>query len=205
MRLAVINYRAGNLASVSKALAAVGAEFSIVQHASELEGASGLVIPGVGHFDATAVLDGEWRHQVTRAIADHVPILGICLGMHWLFEGSDEAPLRRGLSVFSGRCARLTGEVKIPHVGWNALERTAKPSRLLADVPASPYAYFTHAYAAIGADDAVASTTHGLTFTSVVERDLVFGTQFHPEKSGALGRQILDRFAGIVREAAVRC
>jgi glutamine amidotransferase len=205
VRIAVIDYRAGNLASVAKALAAVGAEFDIVQRPAELSGASGVVIPGVGHFEATKTLDEEWRSRIAHAIRSRIPVLGICLGMHWLFEGSDEAPLRHGLGVFSGRCARLTGPVKIPHVGWNALQTTAKSSRLLSGLPVAPFAYFTHAYAAIDVEDAVASTTHGVPFTSVVERDLVFGTQFHPEKSGATGRQILASFVRIVEEADGRC
>lgn len=205
MKLAVIDYGAGNLASVAKAFAAVGAEFSVVQHSAGLRGTSGLVIPGVGHFDATAALDEEWRAAIALALAKGIPVLGICLGMHWLFEGSEEAPGRRGLGVFAGRCVRLTGNVKVPHVGWNALETTTRPSRLLSGLPVSPYAYFTHAYAVVDAQDAVASTTHGQSFASVVERELVFGAQFHPEKSGETGRRILSRFASIVREVDARC
>ena len=174
--------------------------------ASELREASAIIVPGVGHFGATRVLDDAWR----GAIRDHVgrgrPLLGICLGLQWLFEGSDEAPDLPGLGLLEGRCFLLgehagTERLKVPHVGWNALSRR-RPSTLLAGLPDGAQAYFTHSYAAPPTADCVASTEHGVAFASVVERGLVFGAQFHPEKSGDVGLQMLRTFVGLARQEA---
>src|SRR6185369_2558754 len=125
-----------------------------------------------------------------------------CVGMQWLFQGSDEAPGVAGLGVMPGRISRLDGNadqrLKVPHVGWNALTFT-QPARLLAGLAAGSQVYFTHSYAAPVTADCVASTTHANTFSSVVERDNIFGVQFHPEKSGDVGLQILRNFLEIVR------
>jgi glutamine amidotransferase len=211
--VAVVDYRAGNLTSVVKALSAAGASARVVTRSAGLTGAHAIVVPGVGHFGATSVLDAEDRRVIGRCVQAGVPLLGICLGMQWLFEGSDEAPDLPGLGVFAGRCTSLrkrTSEVlKIPHVGWNTLEATGRPSRILESLPAGVTAYFTHSYVAPDGDGTVARTTHGVTFASVVERQdergSVFGTQFHPEKSGAAGMQILRRFLEVAREANVQC
>jgi glutamine amidotransferase len=198
--LALIDYGAGNLTSVVKGFTAAGAEVRVATSPDDLAGASGLVIPGVGHFDATRALDEPWRRAVRDRLEAGVPLLGICLGMQWLFEGSDEAPDVPGLGVFRGRCFRLPDLLKVPHVGWNTLEIQDPASRLLHDVPAGAMAYFTHSYAAPGAG-AAAVTTHGVPFASAVERGRVFGTQFHPEKSGSAGLRMLANFVGIVAEA----
>jgi glutamine amidotransferase len=139
---------------------------------------------------------------VLNAIARRVPVLGICLGMQWLFEGSDEAPDVAGLGLFPGHCFRLGTRdraLKVPHVGWNALERTARPSRLLDGVPPDATGYFTHAFAPPIVDDATATTQHGDAFTAVVERDRVFGVQWHPEKSGATGLRVVRNFLDAAR------
>ena len=212
MIVAIVDYRAGNLSSVVKALAAAGATPKVVTRTGGLTGAHAIVVPGVGHFDATRVLDDDDRRVIDGHVQAGVPLLGICLGMQWLFEGSDEAPSLRGLGVFTGRCTRIGREdekrtevLKIPHVGWNTLEATGRPSRLLDGLPAGVTAYFTHSYAAPDGEGAVARTTHGTTFASVVERARVFGTQFHPEKSGAVGLEMLRRFVEVAREANVQC
>jgi glutamine amidotransferase len=171
----------------------------------DLGGANAIVIPGVGHFDATAAIKDSERSIIGQCVREGVPVLGICLGMQWLFEGSEEAPNVPGLGVLPGLCTRLTGEVKVPHVGWNTIDRTGRPTRLLKGLPLNSSTYFTHSYAAPITDAAVARTTHGITFASVVETGRVFGTQFHPEKSGAVGIQILSSFVAIAREANVRC
>jgi glutamine amidotransferase len=121
------------------------------------------------------------------------PLLGICLGLQWLFEGSDEAPEVVGLGVLPGRCTRLPPGLKVPHVGWNSLEVT-RASRLLNGVASGDQVYFTHSYAAPITADCVASTTHSARFASVVERGSIFGLQFHPEKSGEAGIRILRNF-----------
>jgi imidazole glycerol-phosphate synthase subunit HisH len=202
MTIALVDYGAGNLTSVVKGFHAVGADVRLVDAVDGLDGASAIVIPGVGHFSATGSLDGAWRGAVERAVARGVPLFGICLGLQWLFDGSDEAPDVPGLGLMSGRCFRLSGDVKVPHVGWNTLAFTGRPSRLFAGIPEGASAYFTHSYAAPIGPDTVAETTHGVPFAAAVERGRTFGVQFHPEKSGATGLRMLENFLGIVREVA---
>jgi glutamine amidotransferase len=198
MTIALIDYRAGNLTSVRKGFAAVGAEVFTSAGLSELAGCSGIVVPGVGHFGATAFLDDEWRNSIRVAVAGGVPLLGICLGLQWLFEGSEEAPLP-GLGALRGHCLRLAPIVKVPHVGWNSLAIT-RPSPLLDGVAEGTQVYFTHSYAAPVTADCVAATTHGTTFAAAVQRDKVWGVQFHPEKSGHAGLRILENFTTLVNE-----
>jgi glutamine amidotransferase len=204
--IAIVDYGAGNLTSVVKALAVVGAAPRVVTRAQDVAGAEAIVIPGVGHFRATARLD-PIRQAVAAGIEAGVPLLGICLGMQWLFEGSEEAPELHGLGLVAGRCTRIPGGtgVKVPHVGWNSVDRTGAESRLLAGIPAGSPAYFTHAYAGPAGLSTVGQTTHGEPFASVIETGRVFGAQFHPEKSGAMGLRLLTNFVQIAREAAVRC
>jgi imidazole glycerol-phosphate synthase subunit HisH len=198
--IALVDYGAGNLTSVVKALGAVGADIRVVRDAASLDAVEAVVVPGVGHFAATASLGPAWRTAVLGAIDRGIPMLGICLGLQWLFDGSAEAPDVPGLGVLPGRCFRLDGDVKVPHVGWNTLDRTARPSRLLAGLPANASAYFTHSYAAPVVAETVATTTHAVPFSAVVERDRMFGVQFHPEKSGATGLAVLTNFLRIVGE-----
>jgi imidazole glycerol-phosphate synthase subunit HisH len=201
--IALIDYRAGNLTSVRKALAFIGAEMRTPATPDDLSDATGIIVPGVGHFGATAALDESWREAVHRSLARGRPLLGICLGLQWLFEGSEEAPALPGLGVLPGRCVRL-GEkgnsplffLKVPHVGWNSLDRCGS-SRLLEGVVSGTPAYFTHSYVAPPSAATMALTTHGESFPSVVERGLVFGVQFHPEKSGDAGLRILRNFMAL--------
>lgn len=195
MRLALIDYGAGNLTSVRKGLAAAGAEPFSPASPLELERAHGIVVPGVGHFSATEALDEEWRQTILGRVAAGVPLLGICLGLQFLFDGSTEAPAGRGLGLLNGTCRRLDAAppLKVPHVGWNLLEPRTD-SRLLRGVADSAYVYFTHSFAAPVTADCAATTTHGETFAAAVERDHVWGVQFHPEKSSAAGLQILRNF-----------
>jgi glutamine amidotransferase len=196
--IALIDYGAGNLTSVRKALAALGADFSTPASPAECATASAFIVPGVGHFGATAALEGEWRDTIAAAVRRGRPLLGICLGMQWLFEGSDEAPAVAGLGVLPGRVTRLCGDaarrLKVPHVGWNALEPVERPTRLLHGLPQGAQVYFTHSYAAPVTADCAATTTHAAPFASVVERGHVFGVQFHPEKSSDAGLRILRNF-----------
>ena len=130
------------------------------------------------------------RAALHSAIDGGQPVLGICLGLQFLYEGSDEAPGVPGLGIMSGRCVPLTGDVKVPHVGWNTLERQ-RESPIIAGVPATAYVYYAHSYAAPVTAATVASTTHGSPFAGVVDNGRVFGVQFHPEKSGEDGMRIL--------------
>jgi imidazole glycerol-phosphate synthase subunit HisH len=198
--IALIDYGAGNLTSVVKGFRAVGADVRTVRELEGLEGASAVVVPGVGHFAATSSLTADWRDAIARATDAGMPLLGICLGLQWLFEGSDEAPDQPGLGMLPGRCFRLSGDVKVPHVGWNALRFSKSGSRLLDGIAEGASAYFTHSYAAPLGPATAADTSHGLPFSAVVEQGQVFGVQFHPEKSGATGLRILENFMRVVRD-----
>jgi glutamine amidotransferase len=193
--IALIDYGAGNFTSVKKALAAAGAAVFVPARAEDLARARGMIVPGVGHFGATRVLDGGWVDAILERLADRCPLLGICLGMQWLFEGSDEAPDCRGLGILGGRCYRLgaTGTVKIPHVGWNSLEFERVRSSIAGIAPGAQV-YFTHSYVAPMTGDTVAVTEHGEPFAAVVQRGRVTGVQFHPEKSGDVGLRVLRNF-----------
>jgi glutamine amidotransferase len=199
--IGLLDYKAGNLTSVRKALAAVGAEVFTPEQPADLARAAGIIVPGVGHFGATRSLDGSWIATIRQLVAGGRPILGICLGMQWLFEGSEEAPDCPGLALLTGRCYRLSangGAVKIPHVGWNSLERRRDGS-IVGGVADHAQVYFTHSYAAPITDDTVAATEHGERFASIVERDRISGVQFHPEKSGDVGLRILSNFLELTR------
>ena len=198
MRIALIDYRAGNLTSVKKAFAAIGADLFVPVQPADLRGTDAVVVPGVGHFGATDALAAEWTREIRDGIDAGRPVLGICLGMQWLFEGSAEAPERPGLGLLSGQCYRLPAEsngatVKIPHVGWNALDMQRADSIVAGVVPGSQV-YFTHSFAAPITADTVATADHGRPFAAIVQRGHVAGVQFHPEKSGDVGLQILKNF-----------
>jgi glutamine amidotransferase len=200
--IALIDYGAGNLTSVRKALTSLGAEFATPAAPAELSRFSAVIVPGVGHFAATEALVGPWRDAIGAAVRGGTPLFGICLGMQWLFEGSDEAPEIPGLGVLPGRVVRLRGNaeerLKIPHVGWNALQMRPD-ARILARLEPGAHVYFTHSYAAPVTDDCVAATTHAEPFAAVVERGNVFGVQFHPEKSSDAGLQILRNFLDLTQ------
>ncbi len=199
MRVTVIDYKAGNLTSVLKALRHLGADPVVTDgDPAPIESAERIVLPGVGHFAATQRLDETGLTAAIRtAIARGVPFLGICVGMQWLYAGSTEAPDQPGLAIFSEPCSRFPeGQEKVPHVGWNSL--AVRPnSRLLAGVQNGEYVYFTHSYRAPVTEFTAATTQYIEPFAAAVERDNVFGVQFHPEKSGATGLKILRNFLEI--------
>jgi glutamine amidotransferase len=201
MRVTVIDYKAGNLTSVLKALRHLGAEPEVTDSdLAMVAAAERIVLPGVGHFAATQRLDSAGLTTAIRAaIARGVPFLGICVGMQWLYAGSSEAPSQPGLAQFPEQCTRFPlnsedgSHEKVPHVGWNSLE--ARPgSRLLAGVEPGEFVYFTHSYKAPITTDTAATTFYIEPFASAAERGNVFGVQFHPEKSGATGLKILRNF-----------
>jgi imidazole glycerol-phosphate synthase subunit HisH len=201
--IALIDYGAGNLTSVRKALAAVGADVFVPASPGAMVGAQAVIVPGVGHFGATRALDRAWIEAILQSIGEGRPLLGICLGMQWLFEGSEEAPDCPGLGVLGGRCHRLSvppgdGRLKIPHVGWNSLDRKREAS-IIDSVPAGAQVYFTHSYVAPLTADTVAATEHGEAFASIVQRGQIAGVQFHPEKSGEAGLQILRNWLNLSR------
>ena len=198
--IALIDYGAGNLTSVRKGFAAAGASLFTPTEPTDLGKARGIVVPGVGNFAATAALEGAWTSAIRETIDRGTPLLGICLGLQWLFEGSDEAPDVRGLGAIPGKCTRLpqSGGLKVPHVGWNSLH-VPRDSRLLQGVNESTQVYFTHSYAAPVTAEAAATCEHGAIFAAAVETEHIFGVQFHPEKSSDAGIQILRNFVAATR------
>ena len=200
--IALIDYKAGNLTSVRKALAAINADVFTPETPQDLVRALGIIVPGVGHFGATRALDREWVEAILARVGEGAPLLGICLGMQWLYEGSEEAPDLPGLGLLSGSCRRLrpaaeAGNLKVPHVGWNSLNQTGQGS-IVEDVPDGAQVYFTHSYVAPVTPHTVAATEHGEVFASIVQRGQVAGVQFHPEKSGEVGLTILRNFQRMV-------
>lgn len=206
--IALVDYGAGNLTSVRKALDAIGANIWTPTVAGELGRAHGIIVPGVGHFDATKALTGDWRTAIKCAIDDRIPLLGICVGMQWLFEGSTEAPDVKGMGIFSSTCMHFTERfdmadreippLKVPHVGWNSLVMR-RPSRLMHGIEQGTQVYFTHSYVAFVQADCVAECEYGIAFSAAVERDNVSAVQFHPEKSGEAGLRILGNWLAQVK------
>ncbi len=192
--ITIVDYRAGNLASVRKGFAHLGYETEITEDPAVVAKATRVVLPGVGHFSAVAQLERAGLKQaIAEVIARGVPFLGICVGMQWMFEGSTEAPEVAGLGVLPGCCAKFPATVKSPHVGWNSVKAGA-PSRQLAGLPAEFFVYYTHSYRAPVTDATVACTEYGGSFAAVVERSNLFGVQGHPEKSSEAGLRMLDNF-----------
>jgi imidazole glycerol-phosphate synthase subunit HisH len=191
--IAVIDYKAGNLTSVIKAVLAVGAQAEATSDPNLVMKADKLMLPGVGHFSATAFLEERGlKAAIQERIRQGIPFLGVCVGLQWLFEGSTESRHVPGLGAFSGSCERFASGMKVPHVGWNSIE--VSQSRLLQGISSGEFVYYTHAYRAPVVNGTVAITNYGMPFTAVVERDNIMGVQFHPEKSGRTGLRILENF-----------
>lgn len=195
--IALLDYRAGNLASVGKALAHVGADVIVTNSPRLLRDADGIVVPGVGNFVATEAIEPAIRAALQEC-ARAKPLLGVCLGLQFLFDGSQEAPGAVGLGVIHGHCAKLLPTQKVPHVGWNTVE-VVRDSRILKGIPDQTSFYFTHSYAAPVTSACVGRTDYTAPFAAAVEDGLIFGVQFHPEKSGEAGLKVLENFMTIVR------
>lgn len=199
--IALVDYGAGNLTSVRKALSTLGAGVMTPHAPDELATADGIIVPGVGHFGATRALDDEWKAVIRRSLERGASLLGICLGMQWLFEGSDEAPDVAGLGIVGGRCVRLEStsptRLKVPHVGWNSLEQP-HASNIMRGIAPHAQVYFTHSYVAPVVAESAAITTYGIAFSAAVEAGRVAGVQFHPEKSGDIGLSILRNWLHVL-------
>ncbi len=196
--IAIIDYRAGNLTSVKKALDHVGADSLVTSDPEVVARAEKIVLPGVGHFSATSHLsDSGLRDAIVNSLQRGVPFLGICVGLQWMLETSEEAREVPGLGIWAGECGRFPAMVKSPHVGWNQLEYVGPPSRLLQGIPSGSYVYFTHSYRVPLLANTVAECEYGGRFSAVVEQGHMFGVQFHPEKSGPVGLKLLENFCAL--------
>ena len=195
MTIAIIDYKAGNLTSVKKAFDHLRADTLVTEDPREVGKADKIVLPGVGHFAATRTLENSGiREAVVDSIERGIPFLGICVGMQWMLASSEEAPDVHGLALWPGECSRFPSGVKSPHVGWNRLQIRENSSRLLRGVASESYVYFTHSYRVPLLKATAAECEYGGGFSAAVEQDNLFGVQFHPEKSGAVGLRILENF-----------
>jgi imidazole glycerol phosphate synthase glutamine amidotransferase subunit len=199
MKVTIVDYGAGNVPSVERALLRLGAESERTSSPERISKAKAVLLPGVGHYAALvrALDEQNMRAPLIGAIQRGVPFLGICLGLQVLFESSEEAPQLRGLQLLPGTVCALPSNVKLPHMGWNQLN-AKRESRLLAGIDTGAYFYFAHSYAVLDSDGAAAATcSHGSEFAAVVEKQNIFAVQFHPEKSGAAGARLLRNFLRI--------
>lgn len=198
--IAVIDYGAGNLRSVYNAFTFLGADVYIAQTSHDLRRAKKIVLPGVGAFGAgmAALRDKGFEAPLQAAVQSGMPLLGICLGMQYLFESSDEMGHHKGLGILPGRVVRFPAlpELLVPHIGWNQLCRRDGDHALLAGIPDGAYAFFVHSYYVEAAQpsDVLATTDYGISYASVVGRDNIFGIQCHPEKSQSVGLRFLRNF-----------
>ena len=202
-RIAVLDYGMGNLHSVGRALARVGADVCVTSDGDEAADASGIVIPGVGGFGACvrSLRAAGLETAVRTAVSSGRPVFAVCVGMQILFEGSDE-DADRGLAILPGHVQRLPATVRVPHTGWNTVSWAGRRHAYAAGIPDGTSFYFVHSYAPpVDPDTTVGVTDHGRSFAAAVAREQVFATQFHPEKSGEAGLELYDRFVREVHAA----
>jgi glutamine amidotransferase len=195
----IFDYGVGNLLSLKCALEKVGLNAKITVSAQQLRKADAIALPGVGNFSAAVTKLDAVKEQLSAAVESGTPLLGICLGLQLFFQESEEGP-GKGLALFEGKTVRLQGSVKVPHMGWNTL-RIVKQNQFFEGVDDESYVYFVHSLYPVPVDKGIvaAETEYGTTFTSAIASKNVYGTQFHPEKSGDVGLKILENFAKIVR------
>jgi len=201
MTIGIIDYGAGNLRSIENAFKSFNSKVRILKEPDELEKIDSLVLPGVGNFGDAMKRLRKFREPLLEKIDTGMPFLGLCLGIQLIFEKSEESPGVKGLEIFEGKCIRFKKNVKIPHMGWNQIEKT-KDCKILKGIESGSDFYFVHSYHVVPKDrDIIVTTTnYGIKFPSVIEKDNIFATQFHPERSGALGLKILKNFLAITNE-----
>ena len=199
MKVTIIDYGAGNVPSVERALQRLGADSERTSSPESISKADAVLLPGVGHYTAIvrALDEDNLRAPLVEAIHRGVPFLGICLGLQVLFKSSEEAPPLNGLNILPGIVSALPSTVKLPHMGWNQLEKK-RESSLLTGIEPGAYFYFAHSFAALDSNGAAAATcAYGTEFAAVIEQNNIYAVQFHPEKSGAPGARLLQNFLRI--------
>lgn len=191
----IIDYGAGNLRSVQNTLDELKAEYVVTNQPQMVQEADKLLLPGVGHFGQmmTALDRLRLRDPILNRMRAGVPMLGICLGLQSLFETSEESPDSRGLGLFPGTVKRFIGDIRIPHMGWNSFS-AVRETRLLKGLTNQPYAYFAHSFYVPVMEATAATCTYAQPYTAILEHENIFGVQFHPEKSGPVGLQIVKNF-----------
>lgn len=204
--IAIIDYDAGNIKSVEKALLALGEQAAVTRDSEKILGADGVILPGVGAFgDAMKRLESYGLVETIHQVAERqIPFLGICLGLQLMFDSSEESPGVQGLGLLPGRIVRIPddGGLKVPHIGWNNL-KYPHPGRLFRGLPEDAYVYFVHSYYLQAQEESIvkATTEYGALIHASVERDNLFACQFHPEKSSSVGMKILQNFMEVVKES----
>jgi imidazole glycerol-phosphate synthase subunit HisH len=193
--IGIVDYGAGNLRSVENTLGAIGCGYEMITTAEQLAKASKLILPGVGHYgQIMRSLNGSaLRGPLLERIHEGVPFLGICIGMQCLFAGSEEEPAVDGFHLLPGMVQRFTGDLRVPHMGWSQVA-PLKDCLLLRGLPESPYFYFAHSYFAPMVEQTAAYCEYGIRYTALIESGNLYGVQFHPEKSGPLGLQVVKNF-----------
>ena len=196
MEIRIIDYGAGNLRSIENALKKIGVQASIVDTPGGLGDASHIILPGVGAFGDAMKKLGEFKGPLKEKIGEGTPFLGLCLGIQAILGESDESKGVEGLEFLAGTCKRFPDNVKVPHMGWNTVTKK-KETPLLKEIDSGSFFYFVHSYYPIPAnrDDIACETTYGdTTFASVISKDNIHATQFHPERSGETGLKLLENF-----------
>jgi glutamine amidotransferase len=198
-RVSVIDYGVGNLFSMKTALKKTGVSVEIVKTPDKIVNSDGVILPGVGNFGAASVKLSPLAMAIRQSAANGTYILGSCLGLQLLFQRSEEAS-GEGLGLMKGWIRAFSGDLKTPHMGWNTIT-ASRTSPILEGIPDGSYFYFVHSFYPDpeNSEDILAETIYGQPFTSMVERRNVYGTQFHPEKSGKLGSTLLKNFIGLIR------
>ncbi len=201
MTIKCIDYGAGNIKSIVNGFKKIGCVIQVVEDPEGLDDATGIVLPGVGNFGDAMKKLSEFKPVIKKSVDSGIPFLGVCLGIQIIFEESEESPGVEGLGLLEGTCKKFTGELKIPHMGWNDV-KNVKETPLLSDVDDKSYYYFVHSYYVVpNSEDVIAGITeYDIKFPSIISQDNIYATQFHPEKSGDTGLKILKNFADLCRK-----
>ncbi|MHA1238288.1 MAG: imidazole glycerol phosphate synthase subunit HisH [Candidatus Odinarchaeia archaeon] len=200
-QIAILDYGVGNLRSISNAVKKKGGTPLITKDIKVIEGADGLILPGVGAFSDALTNISPYKSELIKVITSGKPILGICLGLQILFTESTEGGAYKGLNVFKGRVLRLPSTVKIPHIGWNQLKIIDSSNSLVEGIKQDEYVYFVHSYYPQPEEQViVAVTQYGVEFPSIISKKNIYATQFHPEKSGKTGMKIVENFIKITKK-----